>query len=461
MARGAGNRAAVASGAGLGLRPELSADLLLNPRSVDFVEVVVEACFASPQARREAAAMAEVWPVVPHGIKLSLGSADGIEVERARRIGALARELRAPLISEHVAFVRGGSHEIGHLTPLPCTREAVKVVAANVAAARRHFPDVPLLLENIAWMFQWPGDSMSEADFYGAIVEATGCDLLLDLSNLYANAINLGQDPAQVLDQFPLERVAMVHLAGGVREHGFYFDTHAHAVPDAVFTLLDRLCARRGQVPVVIERDALFPPFAALEAEVARSRGVVHGGEGAVVPGHRHIIDGAPVEPALQAALLEAQRQLALMLTSLDEPPRAQAEPYGVEAMERSREVLRRKRIDDALPLLPRLSQRRDALEPLAYQSIAHAPRSSRLAAIADAMRIARSVEEHPALGPAARLDGLILQARFHLEGHEVRPRAAPFVRRLRLPAGNSVWVLKGPGAGASVRLIEPAARAT
>lgn len=458
MANERGSR--VVSGAGLGLRPELSADLLLNPRSVDFVEVVVEACFASPVARREAAAMAELWPVIPHGIKLSLGSADGIEVERARRIGALARELRAPLISEHVAFVRGGSREIGHLTPVPFTRDAVKVVAANVARARRHLPDVPLLLENIAWTFRWPDESMDEPDFYAAIVEATGCDLLLDISNLYANALNSGRDPAEFMRQFPLDRVAMVHLAGGVHENGFYFDTHAHSIPDGVFALLDQLCERRGQVPVVIERDALFPPFAALEAEIQRSRGALARGEGPVEAALGPILEGEGATPGAREALLAAQQAVARLLTSLDEPPAAEAAPYGAAAVARSREVLRRKRVDDALPLLPRLSLRRDLVEPLAYRCISGAPRAERLAAISDAMRIARHAAGHPALAPAALVDGLVLDARFHLLGHEVSPRKAPFVRRQPMPAGHAIWALKGPGAGASVRLFEPAPRA-
>jgi len=455
MARGERTHSAV-SGAGLGLRSELNVDLLRNPRAVDFAEVVVEACLAAPQARREAAAMAELWPVIPHGIKLSLGSADGIEVDRARRVGALARELRAPMITEHVAFVRGGAREIGHLTPLPYTRDAVKVVAKNVAEARKHLPDVPLLLENIAWTFRWPQDAMGEADFYCQIVEATGCELLLDLGNLYANALNDKKDPAAVLDQFPLERVSMVHLAGGVHEHGFYLDTHAHPIPDGVFALLDRLCERRGQVPVVIERDSQFPPFAALEAELVRSRQSHRLGKNLVEPA-----PPAPpppweeASPGSLAALLDEQQKLALLLVGPDAPgPEAQAR-YGAADLARSREILRRKRVDDALPLLPRLQARRELLEPLAYRCVADAPRTERLAAIADAMRIAEGAESHEQLRAAALVDGLVLKARFRLEDNRVIPRATPFIKQARLPDGQRCWVLKGVGAGASVRLIE------
>ena len=106
----------LAPGVGLGWRREIAADLLASPSRVDFLEVVAEACFASAPTRREAVAIARRWPVVPHGVKLSLGSATGIDRDRARRLGALARELGAPLICEHVAFVRAGGAEIGHLT---------------------------------------------------------------------------------------------------------------------------------------------------------------------------------------------------------------------------------------------------------------------------------------------------------------------------------------------------------
>ncbi len=114
-------------GVGIGFRPQLATALLGAPERVDFVEVVAEAC-RDVRARREAAAVAELWPVVPHGVKLSLGSADGIEPERAKELGELARELRAPMVSEHVSFVRAGGREIGHLTELPMTREAIRVV---------------------------------------------------------------------------------------------------------------------------------------------------------------------------------------------------------------------------------------------------------------------------------------------------------------------------------------------
>jgi hypothetical protein len=133
---------------GVGWRPELAADLLARPSAVGLVEVTAEGC-ASPEARREARAIAEVWPTAVHSIKGSLGSADGFDRDRVAKLARLARDVRATCISEHVAFVRSGGVDIGHLTGLPLTREAVAVVARNVDAARRLLPDLPLLLENV------------------------------------------------------------------------------------------------------------------------------------------------------------------------------------------------------------------------------------------------------------------------------------------------------------------------
>ena len=445
------------AGVALGWRPELAVDLLRSPESVDFLEVVADTCFAQPSAWREACAIAELKPVVPHGVKLSLGSADGIELWRARKLGALARELRAPAISEHVAFTRAGGREIGHLTPLPFTRDAVRVVARNVNAARRMLPDVPLLLENVAWTFRWPEDEMAEPDFYAEVVAATGCDLLLDLANLYANAVNSGIEPGRALRGYPLDRVGMVHVAGGAVEDGFYLDTHAEAVPKVVFELLAELLARSGPLPVVLERDQGFPPFDELADEVERLRALLRGARarGRAVP-----VDPAP-EPALpglvQRRMAERQSVLTEILTTVAPPTALAAEPFGAASVARTRAVLQWKRVDEALPLLPRTAAAGEPARLLALRAVQHAPRAARGAGVADALRIADMAVSDPELAPAALRDRIELRCRFvRTRGNGVcAPRRGPFVGRERLPDGRRLWALKGPGLEAPVRLIE------
>ena len=450
------------AGVGIGWRPELASDLLRAPGAVDFVEVVAETCFAQPAVRREAQAIAEIWPVVPHGIKLSLGSASGIDLDKARRLGALARELRAPLISEHVALTRGGHLEIGHLTPLPFTRDAVAILARNVAAARRILPDIPLLLENIAWTFRWPEDAIPEGDFYQEVVKATGCDLLLDVANLYANARNAAASPSEALLSYPLDRVAMVHVAGGAFENGFYEDTHAHRVPDAVFELVERLLERTGPLPIVLERDAQFPPFSEVVAEVTRLREIA---------GHyardSYARDSAPPrksppppsgfarEVAGAGSLAERQARLAAWLTG-DEPDTAATEGFDGAALRRTRAVLQHKRVDEVMPLLPRTAALGEPARAAAFEALRGAPRVARGLGVADALCVAESAGRNPKLADAAGRDLLELRSRFVPSGPlGPRPRRGPFLGRESLPDGRRLWAWKGPGPDAAVRFFE------
>lgn len=437
---------AVLGGVGLGFRPELAADLLADPGVVDFVEVVAESVFVSAAARREARALAETWPVVPHGVKLSLGSADGIDPERARRLGALARELGARAVSEHVAMTRGGRREIGHLTAIPFTREAVRVVARNVARARRELPDVPLFLENIAWTFRWPDDEMSEGDFYTEIVEATGCDLLLDLANLYANATNAGVPADALLARHPLERVGMVHLAGGALVHGFYEDTHAHPLPPEVLALLERTLERTGALPVILERDGRFPPFSQIEGELAAARVLLAGARSRAAIAKRPASSGA-----LDPDLAHRQEALAEILTR-DPPPGCEAEPYGVAAIGRTRAILFEKRVDDAIPLLPSTrAEAGDELLELARRALAGTERAPLNAGIVDARRVAEALVAHPRFGEAAQRDAFELRVRFA----GARPRLSPVLARETLKGGRSLWALKAPGTNAPIRIYE------
>jgi uncharacterized protein (UPF0276 family) len=434
--------------------------LLAARAAVDFVEVVAESCFAREDARREARAIAEVWPVVPHGVKLGLGGAEGIDDDRARRLGDLARELAAPCITEHVAFVRAGGREIGHLTALPHTHEAADVVARNVARARRRLPDVPLYLENVAWSLRWPDDAMREGDFYHEVCARSGCDLLLDVGNLYANALNTGELPLDLLASYPLERVRMVHIAGGMHEDGFYFDTHAHKAPDEVFELLSALVERAGPVPVVLERDIQFPSFAELAAEVARARTMV-GPEGCQERYPLKSNANAPLPDCRPSGsmisdthLAATQSHLAALLTS-DAPP-TDTSPFDPAAIDRSRSVLDRKRVDDALPLLPRLSAASPDVAALALACVRATPRAHRHGAATDAIRIAdratrecggRAAEE-------ARADRLVLSAQYSIGRRgELRPRTAPYVARYTT-SDNVLWVFKGPGKNAPVRIL-------
>jgi uncharacterized protein (UPF0276 family) len=264
-------------GLGAGWRPELA--LALERRAdLGFVELLAEDFWSQRMLPVAIELLRERGvALVVHGISLSLGSAEPPDRDRLAALAGLARRARAPLVSEHLAFVRAGGIESGHLLPLPRTREALEIVVRNVRAAQAVLP-VPLALENIATLFEWPAAEMSEADFLGEVLDRTDALLLLDLANLYANARNHGVDPSAYLSSIPLERIAYVHMAGGFTDaDGLYHDTHAHAVPAPVLALLRELCARMQPPGVLIERDDRFPHDAVFNAELDTIAAVFNG----------------------------------------------------------------------------------------------------------------------------------------------------------------------------------------
>ena len=253
-------------GLGIGWRPELALDIERR-QDLGFVEIVAENidpdAIPSPLLKLREAGI----QVIPHGISLSLGGAEPIDPARIRRLSDLARRLDSPLVSEHIAFVRAGGMEAGHLLPLPRTNAAMRVLLDNVKRARELLT-VPLALENISALFEWPGGEMSDAEFVSRVVEETDSSLLLDVANVWANARNLGGDPIDFLRQLPLERIAYVHVAGGEERQGTYHDTHAAPVPREVLDLLAELCRITSIPGVMLERDDHFPDSQQLNSEL-------------------------------------------------------------------------------------------------------------------------------------------------------------------------------------------------
>ncbi|QKW15254.1 MULTISPECIES: DUF692 domain-containing protein [unclassified Micromonospora] len=253
-------------GVGIGWRPEIAGFVAELP-GLRFVEVVAEGVSPTDPPDGLVELRRRGVTVVPHGVRLSLGGTDPVEPARVGHLAAVAELLAAPLVSEHIAFVRAGGLEAGHLLPLPRTREAVDVVCANVARARADLP-VPIALEPIAALFDWPDDELDEATFLTEILDRTDALLLLDIANVHANARNRGTDPLALLDRLPLDRVAYVHVAGGADHGGFYHDTHTDPVSQDVLDLLAELCARHRPPAVMLERDGHYPPAADLRAEL-------------------------------------------------------------------------------------------------------------------------------------------------------------------------------------------------
>jgi uncharacterized protein (UPF0276 family) len=258
-------------GVAIGWRREI-AGFVADLPGLRFTEVIAESLnttqsLSTVEPPALAALRARGVAVVPHGIKLSLGGAEPVDPARVAHLARAAELVSAPLVSEHIAYVRAGGTEAGHLLPLPRSWDAVATVVDNVKRAQSELP-VPLALEPIAALVEWPDDELSEADFLTEILDRTGAGLLLDVANVYANARNRGEDPLALLDKLPLERIAYVHVAGGAEHQGLYHDTHTDPVPPAVLELVTALCERHMPPALMLERDGHYPPASTLVGEL-------------------------------------------------------------------------------------------------------------------------------------------------------------------------------------------------
>ncbi|WP_107048184.1 DUF692 domain-containing protein [Streptomyces sp. NRRL F-2747] len=262
-------------GVGIGWRPEIAEAVERLP-GLDWVEVVAENVCSGHLPASLLRLRERGVRVVPHGVSLGLGGADRPDAGKLAALGERAVALGAPLVTEHIAFVRTSSPalEAGHLLPVRRTRDALDVLCENVRIAQDALP-VPLALENIAALISWPGEELTEAQFLTELVERTGVRLLIDVANLHTNRVNRGEDPFAVLDAIPLEALAYVHVAGGVERDGVWHDTHAHPVPEVVLDILAELRKRVAPAGVLLERDDDFPAEAELAGELAAIREVV------------------------------------------------------------------------------------------------------------------------------------------------------------------------------------------
>jgi uncharacterized protein (UPF0276 family) len=263
---------------GIGWRPELAAGIFANLDRIDVVEVIADHYFNASRRELDALrALAEQVPLQLHGVGLGLATAFPVESARIDKMARLIERVRPAGWSEHLAFVRAGGVEIGHLAMPPRTERTVEQTVRNLQQAQAITGLMPAL-ENIATLFDSPLSTLGEAEWTRRITSAGNAPLLLDLHNLYANAVNAGRDVFADLAAFPLQAVQAVHLSGGMwLEHGSgaqrLLDDHVHSPPDVVFELLRALAANTcASFDVVLERDGNYPSFDVMLTELAQAR---------------------------------------------------------------------------------------------------------------------------------------------------------------------------------------------
>jgi uncharacterized protein len=262
---------------GLGWRPELALGILSHLDRIDVVEVIADDLFDAQRGERRALrTLSAQTTVVLHGVSLGLASSVPVETKLLEKTARLCEEVNPEYWSEHLAFVRGGGVEIGHLTAPPRTDATIGGAAANLERARKVVGAAPLV-ENIATLIDPPGSDYDEVGWINGIIDSAPCDLLLDLHNLHANATNFGYDAMEFLTRLPAERIAAVHLAGGKWVEALgerrLLDDHLHDVPDAIYKLLAELATMvPHSLTVILERDGAYPPIEVLLRQLDRAR---------------------------------------------------------------------------------------------------------------------------------------------------------------------------------------------
>lgn len=262
-----------AHGAGLGFRRELLSELdAWQGRQVDFLEIAPEN-WATNGGRyaKDLRRFTERYAFVCHGLSLSIGSTDALDVALVKRIKKFMQEHRIGLYTEHLSWCSHGGH-LYDLLPIPCTQEAVSWVSSRV----RQVQDIlgmQIGLENASYYLSPPGAEMKEQEFIAEIVRQSDCLLHLDVNNVFVNSQNFGYDAKKYLDELPLDKVCYIHVAGHyVESDGFLVDTHGAEVIDPVWSLLDYAYLSMGELastmPTCLERDFNFPPLVELMTEV-------------------------------------------------------------------------------------------------------------------------------------------------------------------------------------------------
>ncbi|MBC8058343.1 MAG: DUF692 domain-containing protein [Rhizobiales bacterium] len=261
-------------GFGLGLRTEHYAEFLAAPQRVDWLELLSDNYLVpggKPLVMLDR--IRANYPVVMHGVALSIGAADGPDEAYLDALAALADRVSPLWISDHLCWTGVHGKVLHDLYPLPYSEDALAVVVRNVHRVQERLCR-SLVLENVSSYVRFAASQMSEWEFIAEVCARTGCRLLLDVNNIHVSSVNHGFDAHAFLRGVPADRVQQLHLAGHQDNGDCIIDTHDQPIADAVWALYAEALQRFGPVATMIERDDHIPPLAELIGELDRARAI-------------------------------------------------------------------------------------------------------------------------------------------------------------------------------------------
>jgi uncharacterized protein (UPF0276 family) len=259
-------------GPGVGLRRQHYSYVLENWPAMDWFEVITENFMV--EGGRPLEVLEQIrsrYPIVLHGVSMSVGSAEGSNTDYLRALAKLARRFEPAWISDHLCWTRTGRHNLHDLIPLPYNEEAIRIAARRIREAQELLGQ-QILIENISSYLTYTHSVLKEWEFVAAVAEEADCGILLDINNVFVNAFNHRFSAKQYIDGMPIERVAQFHLAGH-RDCGTHLlDTHDQQIRAEVWQLYEHALRRFGALPTLIEWDDRIPTFAELQTEVSAAR---------------------------------------------------------------------------------------------------------------------------------------------------------------------------------------------
>jgi hypothetical protein len=247
-------------GVGVGLRPVHLDEIFSSWPPVDWFEIISENFLEGGPALTNLEKILERYPVVMHCVSLSIGGAAPLDWDYLKKVKALAKKTKSPWISDHLCWGKLPGAHFHDLLPLPRTQEVVDYVAER-ARIVQDFLELPFALENLSSYASFTADTMSEWEFYSAVVEKADIGMMLDVNNVYVSSKNSGFDPYVYVNHLPLERVVQIHLAGHRNLGTHILDSHDSPVCDEVWQLYAQVYPKTGEASTLLEWDASYIPF--------------------------------------------------------------------------------------------------------------------------------------------------------------------------------------------------------
>jgi uncharacterized protein (UPF0276 family) len=259
-------------GLGVGLRTVHFAHILEKEPAVDWFEIISENFMdTGGRPMHVLDRVAERYPIVMHGVSMSIGSTDALDLEYLSKLRVLADRVKAHWVSDHLCWTGVATRNMHDLLPLPYTEECLAHVVARIKEVQDRLGR-PLMIENPSSYVQYRHSTMSEWEFLARMAVDADCGLLLDVNNVYVSSVNHDFDPNEYIDAIPPERVVQYHLAGHTNHGTHILDTHSDHVIDAVWKLYERACRLSGGRSTLLEWDENIPDFEVVHAEVLKAK---------------------------------------------------------------------------------------------------------------------------------------------------------------------------------------------